>query len=255
VAKVEAGALISSSWEFFSKHINKLWQVALLLSLPNIISPFLVDPKPTLSEEEVEGITSLSGFTETVFGVSPTEAGVMLMIWLIITAIYSATVYGGSISGLLAALRGHADQLSFSGVWSAGWKKFASLILLGIVVGVIVGVGIVLLVIPGLIAAFLLAFSPYFLIDKNQTVSQSMSSSYNLVKNNVGSVFIVWLLVFLVVIAVNIVTGIILSSTTNDVILALKAVVSGFVSVFTLIAASKLYMALTHHSSSATSAE
>lgn len=246
--RVNAGDLVSSSWQFFSKHINKLWQVAVLISLPSIISALLVDPKPVLSEEELSGITDLSGFTQAAFGVSVATAGFFLLVWLVASIVYSAIVYGGSIHSLLGAIRGHAGELSFSGVFNAGMKRFGSLILLGIAISVFVGVGLFLLVIPGLIAAFLLSFSPFFLVDKNQGVGDSMSASYNLVKNNVGSVFMVFLVVFLINLGVGLVVGAILSSSA-DLIQALSALASGFLAVFTLVAAGKLYLALTHHSS------
>jgi hypothetical protein len=252
--KVDTGSLVTSSWEFFSKNISKLWQVALLLALPGVISPFLSNPDPVINKEDLSGVTDLSGFTEAAFGVSVATAGFFLLVWLVISIVYTAVVYGGSISAVLAGVRGHLTGLTFSGVWNAGWKKFGSVILLGIVAGITIGIGFILLIIPGLIAAFLLSFSPFFLIDKGQGVSASMSSSYNLVKNNVGTVFVVGLVLFLISFGVSLVAGLVLSSG-NDVTQSLSALGGGFLSVFTLVAASKLYLALTHHSAAGSASE
>lgn len=246
-ATVDTGSLISSSWEFFSKNFNKLWQVAVLLSLPSILSALFTQPK-AITEEDLQGITDVSGFAETVFGVSLATVGLFVVVLLIVSAVYSAIVYGGSVSTLLHALKGGSSDISFSGVFNAGSQRIGQVILLGIAVGIPVVLGMILLIIPGLIVAFLLSLSLHFMIDKKLGIGESMSASYNTIKDNVGSVFMTYLMVFLITFGVSLVSGIIFGSDSGRVMQALAAVVAGFVSTYTLVVATKLYLVLTHHS-------
>jgi hypothetical protein len=253
--KVDTGSLISSSWQFFSSRFSKLWPIGLLFALPSILSVWLTDPKP-ITEEDLRGVTDFSGFAETFFGVSLATLGLAVLIMLVVSVIYSAVVYGGSVSSLLKALRHNGSDISVSGVFDAGKQRWGQVVLLAIAVGLIVGVGLVLLVIPGLIAAFLLSLSLHFMVDKNQGISQSMSSSFNLVKNHVGSVFMVYLMVFLISFGVSLVSGIIFGSDSSRIMQTLAALVAGLLSTFTLVVVTKLYLSLSGHSAaSANNAE
>lgn len=248
-AKVDAGSLVKDSWDYFSKNISKLWQIAVLLAVPGMLSALLTTPK-TITSEEAQNLTDVGSLSEAAFGVSLAAAGFMALILLVASILYSAIVYGGVVSTMIKSLRsGHGD-ISFSGVFNAGTKTFGSVILLGIVAGLIVGVGFILLIIPGVIAAFLLSFSLHYMVDKGMGVGESLSASYNTVKSNFGSVFMVWLIVAVISILVSIVTTPIFGSSSANVMRALGALLTGFVSTFTLVAATKLYLVLSGHSHS-----
>jgi hypothetical protein len=68
-----------------------------------------------------------------------------------------------------------------------------------LLVSVIVGVGFVLLIVPGLIAAFLLAFTSFAVLDRHEDPIGALKTSYRLTSGNVGEV----LVLFLVLIALN----------------------------------------------------
>ena len=55
-------------------------------------------------------------------------------------------------------------------------------------------VGIVLLIIPGLIWAFMTWFTMYFVVDGRGDAVESIKGSINLVKNNFGELFVLMLL-------------------------------------------------------------
>lgn len=252
--QVDASGLVKDSWDFFSKNIGKLWQVALLLAAPGVISALMSEPK-TVTQQDLESISDISSYSETVFGVSLATVGFVVLVWLVISVLYSAIVYGGAVGTMIKALRGGHGDISFSGVFNEGTKTMGSIILLGIVAGLIIGVGFILLIIPGLIAAFLLSFSAHYLVDKGKGVGASMSASYNTVKDNVGSVFMVWLIVFAISFVLSLVFSGIFGPGSGKFMQAIGALGTGFVTTFTLVAATKLYLVLSGHSQSAATSE
>jgi uncharacterized membrane protein len=75
------------------------------------------------------------------------------------------------------------------------WGK---VIVLSLIVGAIVFVGFILCFIPGIIAAFLLSYATYFLLDDNLEPVDAIKASFALVKNNVGSALVWAILAFFV---------------------------------------------------------
>jgi hypothetical protein len=69
---------------------------------------------------------------------------------------------------------------------AVNFDRFGTYLLTAILVGIIVAVGFVLLVIPGLIAMFLLWFSTYFALDKGTSPTESIKLSFDLVRKNVA---------------------------------------------------------------------
>ncbi len=84
-------------------------------------------------------------------------------------------------------------------------SRLVQLILAAVLVGIAVGVGMMLLVIPGIIAAFLFMFTFVIIIVENIGAVDAMKKSFELVKANLGDLIIL----FIAVIGVGIVIGII----------------------------------------------
>ena len=59
-------------------------------------------------------------------------------------------------------------------------------------------VGLILCIIPGIIAAFMLSFYGFYVIDRNMTPSEALSASFGLVRDNFGKVFLVILVAFVI---------------------------------------------------------
>lgn len=239
---VDTPSLLKFSWDFLSKNINKLWPVALLLALPGILSAF-----STRSVEETEfnydDFTDFSGFTESVFGVSAATFGAAVLLFLFVSMIYFALIYSGTLKLMLKSLRGRPSEFKLGDIISIGSKYLSRFVLLSIVGGAIIFLGFLLLIIPGLIAIFLLSLALHFMVDKDLGVSESLSSSYRTVKSNASSVFWVYLGLMLVSLAVSIAASIIFGA---DIwfMRVLSAGLEGFVSLFGLIVVTKLYLTL-----------
>ncbi len=97
------------------------------------------------------------------------------------------------------------DALKGSTNLNAGIQRtlgnIVNLVVAGILVGVIVFVGMLLLVIPGLVAAYLLMFTIPLVVLDNRGAVQALKESFDLVKSNVGDT-IVFAVIAIVIIAV-----------------------------------------------------
>lgn len=82
----------------------------------------------------------------------------------------------------LASARG--KKLNFNRAYNEGRPFFLRYIGLIILTILSVIIGFVLLIIPGILAAFFLSMSTYIMIDKNTGIVEAMKKSYELVKHN-----------------------------------------------------------------------
>jgi len=65
------------------------------------------------------------------------------------------------------------------------FPNFGKVFVTALLVGLIVGVGYLLCVIPGIVAAFFLAFALFFALDRGLSATDAIKASIDLVKNNV----------------------------------------------------------------------
>ncbi len=65
-------------------------------------------------------------------------------------------------------------------------ELFGPFLVAAILQGLITFVGYLLCIIPGIIAAFLLWFTPFFVIDRHMAPTDALSASFNLVKSHAG---------------------------------------------------------------------
>ncbi|MBE7324635.1 hypothetical protein IEQ44_08215 [Nocardioides sp. Y6] len=68
------------------------------------------------------------------------------------------------------------------------------ILIASLIISVATTIGLILCVLPGLVVGLLTMFTNYFIIDKNQSALEAIKSSFNLVKDNVGSVLLFVLL-------------------------------------------------------------
>lgn len=238
---LQPSQIVKASWEYFAKNINKLWVMAALLALPGVLSALLSDKPDKL--ESYDGFGSFSEFSQSVFGVSAATFGLLALVFMIVAIVYSGLVYGGSVKQMLSALKGENTQFGASDIFSAGRAYLANLIMLGLVVGLLIFAGLVLLIVPGLIAAFLLSLSLHFMVDKNLGVGGAMSSSYRKIKDHISPALLTYLWLIVINFGASIVLSVFLSADAR-VVQALAAAANGVFSVFGLVVVTKLYLAL-----------
>jgi membrane-anchored glycerophosphoryl diester phosphodiesterase (GDPDase) len=74
------------------------------------------------------------------------------------------------------------------------YSNYWHIILASLLVTIIVGVGLVLLVIPGIIFACKLAFTPYLILDRRMTVFEAVKESWRMTGGHAWTVFFIFLL-------------------------------------------------------------
>jgi hypothetical protein len=156
-------SLIKDSWEALK--LNFLTLIFLVI-IPTAIA--------------LIGVSTIAGiFVANGFKVYTILIGVLLsIILLVILALFAPAI---TITQLVSA---KGQKINFKDAFKKSLKIFWPFIGLTILVGLSVIVGLVLLIIPGLLAAFFFSLSIYILIDKNTAVKQAMRQSYHLVKAN-----------------------------------------------------------------------
>ncbi|HKY15518.1 MAG TPA: hypothetical protein VJM33_11390, partial [Microthrixaceae bacterium] len=132
---------------------------------------------------------------ETVFGEVCTTDTSFTTAWLagiVFQLFFMVALLAGSYFIIRAALAltGGRD-LTTGEIFDMG--HFVPFLLVSLVVAIITSIGFILCVIPGLIAWFLLFFSQYYAADRGMGVGESLSASYNIMKENIGTMVLFFL--------------------------------------------------------------
>lgn len=95
----------------------------------------------------------------------------------------------------LAAIDGES-QYEFGDLARQGMKKFWPFLGWGMLAYLIIMVGMILCVLPGIAAAFFLAFVPFIVMDRDRLPSTNpISGSFNAVKDQAGNLIVVFLVI------------------------------------------------------------
>ncbi len=98
--------------------------------------------------------------------------------------------YGVSFAFLKAA---SGDKLEIADMF-AGFRNYWNAVLANLLVGAIVIIGFILLIIPGIIFACKLAFTPYLVVDRKMDVIEAIKASWSMTRGHAWKVFFIGLL-------------------------------------------------------------
>lgn len=98
--------------------------------------------------------------------------------------------YGVAFAYLKAA---RGDKLEIKNMFGA-FQNYWNAVLANILVYVIIGVGLVLLIIPGIIFACKLIFTPYLVVDRKMEVIEAVKESWRMTGGHAWKVFLIFLL-------------------------------------------------------------
>ena len=120
---------------------------------------------------------------------------VMVNIFGVFNFVYSVLILGPIYYGMafayLKAARG--DKVEVQDMFEA-FKNYWNAVLAYIIVGAIVFIGLLFLIVPGVIFACKLAFTPYLIIDKKMEVIEAIRTSWNMTNGHALEVFLIGLL-------------------------------------------------------------
>ncbi len=98
--------------------------------------------------------------------------------------------YGVSYAYLRAA---RDEKMEISDMFAV-FKNYWNAVLAGLLVAIIVGIGIILLIVPGIIFACKLAFTPYLVVDRKMRVTDAVKESWHMTGGHAWKVFLIGLL-------------------------------------------------------------
>jgi uncharacterized membrane protein len=124
-----------------------------------------------------------------------TVLGVLGFIYGLLIA--NPTDYGVSFAYLKAARN---DKVEIRDMFEA-FHNYWNAVLANILVGAIVIIGFVLLIIPGIIFACKLAFTPYLVVDQKMPVIEAVKESWRMTRGYAWTVFLIFLLAIPICIA------------------------------------------------------
>ncbi len=161
---------------------RQLWKYFLELFLIGIIGLVIGIPSGMggWSGDAVAGATILGvlGFIYSILIVGPVD-------------------YGVSFAYLKAA---RGDKLEIKNMFEA-FHNYWNAVLANVLVGVIVIVGLILLIVPGIIFACKLVFTPYLVVDRKMEVIEAVKESWRMTSGHAWKVFGMGLLAILISIA------------------------------------------------------
>lgn len=243
--------IVKEAWDVLSSKFNQLWLLALIAFIPSLVSSLFTNEEKLDGNQlkvslEAGNFDGARDYLETAFGVSLEQLSLIALILFVLSFVWTVFAQGANISNAISVMKNKKTDVSVDTIISGGTSHFGRLAVAFIVVGLIVGAGLLLLFIPGIIAAFLLGFTFYFIVDKDMGLADAMRSSYELAKNNVanilGLIFVLFIVGIGIAILTAIVTGILPSSRLDDIAAAAINAVFG---VLGLLAAARLYLNLT----------
>jgi len=154
---------------------GKLWKYFLELFLIGIIGFVIGIPSGMggWTWDATAAFTGLSflGFIYSILIVSPVEYGVTF--------------------AYLKAARG--DKLEIKNIFEA-FQNYWNAVLASLLVSIIVIIGFFLLIVPGIIFACKLAFTPYLVVDRKMDVMEAVKESWRMTNGHAWKVFLIGLL-------------------------------------------------------------
>jgi len=169
------GASYGNGWRQMWKYFLELFLIGiigLIIGIPSGIGG---------SEGEAAAVVSVLGVLGFIYGI----------------LIAGPTDYGVSFAYLKAA---RSDKLEIRDMFEA-FHNYWNAVLANILVGAIVIVGLFLLIIPGIIFACKLAFTPYLVVDQKMAVIEAVKGSWRMTNGHAWTVFLIGLLAIPICIA------------------------------------------------------
>jgi uncharacterized membrane protein len=131
------------------------------------------------------------------WGLGPVFAFAGFFGWLYSIFVVSPVGYGVSYAYLKAA---RGDKLEIRHMFDV-FNNYWNAVLAALLVAIIIFIGFILLIIPGIIFACKLAFTPYLIVDRKMEVMEAIKSSWNMTNGHAWKVFLIGLLAIPIFIA------------------------------------------------------
>lgn len=214
--------LLRKSWELFSRGMALFltiqfivfgvsFVIAFIFSglfvLGILIFPFAISPLAIFKENTNVQVTSLLLvlFASLVIGLAMIFLFVCLISLIILGQIALILAIDNSNNSLYQNFwyGGKNRVLDYREYFKLAWQKFWPALGLFLLCGLIVGAGFIFFILPGVILGFFLIFVPYIYVLENKKITDCISESFRLVKNNFWDIAARYLIIYLIIVAVT----------------------------------------------------
>jgi uncharacterized membrane protein len=191
----DVGAAVSWGWKKFQENLGPILiamvvYVAILLVVQFVVYFLLAGV--LISSPSVD-INQTTGEITTTGGSGLFASLAVTALSIAVSTVIFAFLQAAIVRGGLMVADGRRLEVGHMFVFD----NFGMIFVAAIIVGAMTAVGAVLCYFPALLVAFFTAFYMFFVVDKKPGAWASIVGSFNLVKDNLGSVFLLLLVVFL----------------------------------------------------------
>lgn len=245
--KMGATDILKEAWDILTKKFNALWPLAALVGLPSVLQALFVkeikvDPNKLPAADTSWG--AVRDNIESITGLSLGTLVIGTIVLLVVYTLYQVFVQAAVLKNIIELLRRPDTNISWNSLMSAGKAYFLPLLSASIVVLAIVVVGALFFIIPGIIAAFLLAFTGYLVVDQHLSTSDAMKKSYHMAKAHAGDILVLALLLFAIAFASSIVVSTVVKPLPYRLEGVVNSIYSALFGLFGTIAFTRLYLQL-----------
>ena len=136
----------------------------------------------------------LIGIIATLISLPSGMTSLPVLILLVLGFVYSILIVGpveyGASFAYLKAARG--DKPEIKDLFEA-FRNYWNAVLASVFVGVIVLIGIIAFIIPGIVFACRLAFTPYLVVDRKMQVIEAIKESWRMTNGHAWTIFFIGL--------------------------------------------------------------
>lgn len=175
-----AANAIGYGWKKFLENAGPILIATLALFVASIVVSIIG------SEITGESMGSAGGMDVSLGG----------LLFQLLSALVGYVLCAAIIRGALDVTEGKKFDLASA----FGTLPYGNVIITSLLIAVLETIGFILLVIPGILVAFFTVFALYFVVDKNQSPIEAITSSAKLVRANIGNTLLLILLSIVVII-------------------------------------------------------
>ena len=232
--KIDIGRVIQRGFSTFGRQAGVLLVLALLLTaVPAIVLGLTVGRQMAAASTDPTAALSM---------VSSPGYWVTILVNVLCSLLLQASVVRASILDL------RSERVDIASNLIEALKLLLPMIGLSILTTLIVGIGFVLLIVPGIIALLYLSVSVPVLVSERLGVTGSMSRSGELTKGTRGRIFLLFLIIGVIYIAVGMVSGLIATpmmlSGSLTVAVILQSIIGAVSSLISAVMVASLYVEL-----------
>ncbi len=183
----DVGAAVKYGWAKFQQNVGPILIFVVCYFVVSIIVSFVASMLGTAigggsSQFTFDAETGEFANTSGFLGGNLVASLVQNLITTVVSIIGQAVITKGALDIT------HGRQLTLGSLFSG--YDWGQVLIAAILISVATSIGLVLCILPGVAVMFLTWFSFYFIIDKQMSAIDGIKASFNLIKDNVGSVLI-----------------------------------------------------------------